>query len=47
MGEEEAARARALIPGVAFVKTDTGHGFHVEDPAHFVRLIDDLAARLP
>lgn len=47
MGEEEAARARALIPGVTFVKTDTGHGFHVEDPAHFVRLIDDLAARLP
>lgn len=47
MGEEEAARARALIRGVEFVKTDTGHGFHVEDPAHFIRLVDGLAARLP
>lgn len=46
MGHEEAARARALIRGVEFVKVETGHGFHMEDPDHFVRILRDLRARL-
>lgn len=46
MGEEEAARARSLIPDVTFVKVETGHGFHFEDPRRFIRLIDELAARV-
>ena len=45
MGHEEAARARALLRDVRFVTTQTGHGFHLEDPARFVALIDELAAR--
>lgn len=45
MGEEEAARARSLIRDVEFVKTDTGHNFHGEDPERFVELIRDLDRR--
>lgn len=42
MGHEEAARARELIRGSRFVKVETGHGFHYEDPKLFVQLVRDL-----
>ncbi|GAB3624976.1 alpha/beta hydrolase [Mariniluteicoccus endophyticus] len=45
MGYEEAERARSLIPGVRFVKVETGHEFHQEDPKRFVALLRELAAR--
>lgn len=39
MGHEEAARARELISNVKFVKVETGHGFHYEDPKLFIQLL--------
>lgn len=42
MGHEEVARARALISNVKFVKVETGHGFHNEDPDLFVTLVREL-----
>lgn len=45
MGEEEASRARGLLVGVQFVKVETGHEFHQEDPAHFVALLREVAKR--
>lgn len=46
MGEEEAARTRELIPGVIFEKVETGHEFHEEDRAGFIRMLDELAERV-
>lgn len=45
MGGAEAARARALIGDVEFVKVETGHDFHNEDPKTFVALARHLAQR--
>ncbi|NNG19551.1 hypothetical protein HJ590_08150 [Naumannella sp. ID2617S] len=46
MGDEEAARARSAIPGVEFIKVETGHGFHLADPRHFERILRDLRQRI-
>lgn len=46
MGHEEADRARALIDGVEFVKVETGHGFHMEDPARFVDIMHGMRTRI-
>lgn len=40
--DEDAARIAALLPNGELVKSQTGHGFHTEDPDHFVRLMEDL-----
>ncbi|MGW0038859.1 alpha/beta fold hydrolase [Gordonia sp. NPDC003376] len=40
--DEDAARIVHLLPNARLVQADTGHGFHDEDPAHFVSLLDEL-----
>lgn len=45
MSNEEADRASALLPDGEQVRTKTGHGFHDEDPGHYVRLVDRLRKR--
>lgn len=45
MNGDDAARARSLLPNAEFVKVDSGHGFHLEQPARFVRIMADLEAR--
>lgn len=45
MSEEEADRAFALLRDGRFHRSDTGHGFHDEAPADYVRLVDELATR--
>lgn len=44
--DADAARIAALLPKGELVKTRTGHGFHGEDPDHFVRLMEDLRPNL-
>lgn len=45
MSHEEAERASALLPDGELVRTRTGHGFHDEDPGHYVQLVDRLRER--
>lgn len=45
MGDEEAARARDLLPHGRFVKVETGHGFHDEAPRQYIALVDELNRR--
>lgn len=45
MGDEDAARARDLLPNGRFVKVETGHGFHDEAPRHYIALVDELDRR--
>lgn len=46
MDEQDAAKARALIPDVQFYKVASGHGFHFEKPAEFIQILVDFKARL-
>lgn len=46
MSGADAKRARSLIDDVEFVKVDTGHGFHFEDPGQFIEITQDFEARL-
>lgn len=43
--DDDARRIVGMLADVEFVKADTGHDFHGEDPSHFVRLVEDLAQR--
>ena len=46
MSGDDAERARALIAEVEFHKVDSGHGFHVEEPDHFNRIVLAFAERV-
>lgn len=46
MSGADAHRARKLLRDVTFHRVDTGHGFHLEDPGHFDRILADLQARV-
>lgn len=41
----EAEAAAALIPGGEFVRVDSGHGFHFEQPRAYVRTLREFTAR--
>lgn len=45
MGDEEAARARDLLPDGVFHKVETGHNYHGEDPRDYAGQVDALRAR--
>lgn len=42
---DDADRARSLIPGVEFIKVDSGHGFHFEKPAGYLKILFDFGRR--
>ncbi|WP_300266644.1 alpha/beta hydrolase [Microbacterium sp.] len=44
MTDDDAARALADLPDARLERVDTGHGFHIARPRHFIRLIDEIAA---
>lgn len=46
MDADDAERARSLIAGVEFFKVDSGHGFHFEKPAEFIRIVLGFRERL-
>lgn len=46
MDHAEAARARDLIKDVRFVKVETSHDFHVDDPKLFVELLHDMLYKI-
>jgi pimeloyl-ACP methyl ester carboxylesterase len=46
MDGDDAERARTLLKDVEFYRVDTGHGFHFEDPDHFVEILRDLEQRV-
>jgi pimeloyl-ACP methyl ester carboxylesterase len=46
MDDKDAERARSLIKNVQFFKVDSGHGFHFEKPADFVKILIDFQQRL-
>ncbi|GLS35040.1 hypothetical protein GCM10010869_06280 [Mesorhizobium tianshanense] len=39
MDDNDAERARSLIKDVEFFNVDSGHGFHVEKPGGFNRIM--------
>lgn len=45
MDEQAAERAVNDVDGMRFVKVETGHEFHEEDPAQFVQILRELAGR--
>lgn len=45
MTDDDAARACELMADCTLERVDTGHGFHVEDPRHFVALIGEINDR--
>lgn len=44
MTDADAARALAALPNARLERVNTGHGFHIAQPRHFVRLIGEIAA---
>lgn len=46
MDADDAERARSLIAGVEFFKVDSGHGFHFEKPAAFIKIVLDFGKRV-
>lgn len=46
MDDKDAARARSLIKGVQFIQVDSGHGFHLEKPRDFVRIMVSFKDRI-
>lgn len=46
MDADDAERARSLVAGVQFFKVDSGHGFHFEKPAEFIKIVLDFGERL-
>lgn len=45
MSGDDAAKARSLLRDVEFVKVDTGHAFHFEDPDRFEQIVTDFERR--
>lgn len=46
MDDDDAARARSLIPNAQFHKVDSGHNFHWEKPQEFIDILLQLKGRL-
>lgn len=46
MDDDDAARARSLIPNLQFHKVNSGHNFHWEKPKDFVDILLQLKSRL-
>ncbi|MBB6099701.1 pimeloyl-ACP methyl ester carboxylesterase [Deinobacterium chartae] len=46
MDDRDAERARSLIQDVEFVRVNSGHGFHFEQPRAFLRVMKSVQERL-